>query len=227
MSLYRIDHDYLAYWSLDSSPFVHRDKNRFFSGTAQQNALARIQQFVESGRSVAILTGVSGCGTTQLLQYLSMHAGLGDTAVEMVLSQGMPRANQITRTLWLVDANSANESERFLRSAPDVSILIGATAETTNKLLTRLREKPTIIELTRMSACDARAYVDYSIRMVGGTRPIFTESAISQLHEYSAGRIREFAFFAEHALRESWVHHEDKIGTGTIDRVAVGGKRAA
>ena len=228
MSSLTNNHDYLKHWSLDDRPFMHRDTNRFFSGSAQQNALVRIEQFLESGLPAAILQSDTGCGMTQLLQYLSMHSGLGDIAVEMVLAPRIPVANETTRMVWLVDDTNVEELERVPWSDPNASILVGAVAEsTTRKLVRRLGRFPTVIELKRMSGPDAHAYVNYSIRMAGGRKPIFTPSAVSTLFELSGGRIRDFALMAEHSLRESWGLGEEEIGTRLIEQIVIDTKCAA
>lgn len=210
---------YLHFWSLESSPFLQRDPTRFFSGSAQQNALAQVERFVASGHPLAIINSDPGCGTTRLLEYLSLHAGVGDRAVNMVLTQTIPAADEKLQTVWLVDRHGQNGPALLDDLPVNMSVVIGAESLTPRLLSADCCRRATIIELARMSLEDTKSYVTHSLQMVGGRQQIFSESAINRLHECCEGRIRDFSYLAENALRECWIHRQTTVTSSVIERL--------
>ncbi len=80
--------DYLRYWSLLEKPFGRDAAKRFFYGPPQREAIARLHYTVAGGMSCAILASPAGCGMTSLLRHIARSSGLGDCAVEMILTRG-------------------------------------------------------------------------------------------------------------------------------------------
>ena len=227
MSLREPRPEYLRFWSLDASPFVQRDPNRFFSGLAQRNALVLVDQFVSSGDRIAILKGESGNGVTRLLEFLAEHAGIGDCAVEMVLASSPPMAESKVRTIWLVD-HSTSLHGRFRSRLPEhVSVIICSDTKSSKALDSMSGGCPWIIELANMSLTDAHDYVTFAIRMAGCQQNMFTESAIRLMHQQARGRIRDFAQLAENALWEAWASHATEIGPRVIHRMLQSDRRIA
>ncbi len=82
--------DYLNHWSLESNPFGRREASPFFVGTPQRETIARLHCLISGGLISGLLVAQSGCGMTTLLQHVSLSAGFGDTAVQMILTGGRP-----------------------------------------------------------------------------------------------------------------------------------------
>ena len=80
--------DYLNYWSLHRRPFVTDDPSYFFAGSPQRRAIARLTQVLAARLDVAILVSPGRCGSTRLLRRISKMRGFGDTATEVVCSEG-------------------------------------------------------------------------------------------------------------------------------------------
>tara|TARA_R110002049_G_scaffold2750_2_gene21434 strand:+ start:210502 stop:211185 length:684 start_codon:yes stop_codon:yes gene_type:complete len=225
-SLYR-NRDYLEYWGLDTPPFVQRDPNRFFSGSAQRDVLAEIENFVASGNRLAILVSAPGCGATRIFEHLSLLSGIGDQAVEIALAPAIPTASESLRSVWLIDARRNRDSIRDAASRSNTSVVIRADYESRANIIREVGQIPTVIELAHMPKSDAPSYVDYAVRMAGGKKQIFTESAIFRLHELSAGCIRNFSRMAENALWKSWVCQATKVGPNMVQPISVTSREAA
>lgn len=80
--------DYLNHWSLETNPFGRRGIQPFFMGTPQREAIARLHCLVSGGLVSGLLMAMPGCGLTSLLQHVSLSTGFGDTAVQMILTDG-------------------------------------------------------------------------------------------------------------------------------------------
>ncbi|MEM8670613.1 MAG: hypothetical protein AAGG48_24015 [Planctomycetota bacterium] len=75
--------DYLSYWSLRHRPFAEQ---RFFQGSGQCDVVEGIHRFVVSDDRITTVTGPSRSGVSCLLKYISTMRGLGDCAVDFLLS---------------------------------------------------------------------------------------------------------------------------------------------
>jgi len=79
---------YLSHWGLENSPFRRGDHSRFFAGSSQREAIARLNYLIGGGLSCGLLLSYPSCGLTSILRHVSRSAGFGNTAVEMVLTSG-------------------------------------------------------------------------------------------------------------------------------------------
>ncbi len=80
--------DYLKYWSLFSPPFGRHAAQRFFAASSQREAMARLHTLVAGGLSSGVLLSPRGCGMTTLLSHVAGSSGLGNCAVEMLMTRG-------------------------------------------------------------------------------------------------------------------------------------------
>lgn len=84
--------DYWKHWSLFSPPFTSEARRgiepAFYCGTPQREAIARLHYLIGSNLSCGLMIAESGCGLTTLLGHVSRSTGIGDTAVETVLTSG-------------------------------------------------------------------------------------------------------------------------------------------
>lgn len=84
--------DYWKHWSLSSPPFA-RSRERdlgadFYCGTPQREAIARLHYLIGGNLDCGLLIADAGCGLSSLLDHVSQSTGIGDTAVETVLTSG-------------------------------------------------------------------------------------------------------------------------------------------
>ncbi len=80
--------DYLGYWSLPQKPFAHDASRRFFSGCPQREFIAGLNYLLIRDQRSAVLVSPAGCGTTSLLRRAARTCGIGDCAVEMLVTRG-------------------------------------------------------------------------------------------------------------------------------------------
>jgi hypothetical protein len=81
--------EYLNHWSLLRKPFAVEDDHVFFAGVPQREALAGLSYFVGHGLPSAFLVAENRCGTSSLLRYVKRMRGFGDSAAEMILTDGI------------------------------------------------------------------------------------------------------------------------------------------
>jgi len=80
---------FLKHWSLQHVPFGPVASPEFFyAGRSQREAIARIDYLVRSETRSALLLSERGCGATTLLRRVAGSSGLGNAAVDAVLTCG-------------------------------------------------------------------------------------------------------------------------------------------
>ncbi len=80
---------FLKHWSLQHVPFGPvTSPEFFFAGHSQREAIARMDHLVRSEMRSALLLSERGCGATTLLRRVSGSSGLGNAAVDAVLTCG-------------------------------------------------------------------------------------------------------------------------------------------
>lgn len=112
--------DYLEYWSLFDKPFDHDASSRFYWGAPQREFLAGMHYLAMHSQPIAVLLSPGRCGATSLLSELNQTCGLGDSAVEVIWTDGdqLDAATvrvELARSLELSD--SANHLEQGIHSA--------------------------------------------------------------------------------------------------------------
>lgn len=80
--------DYLKYWQLLDRPFGHSALERCFCGASQAAATAAIERLICQDQAAGVLACEPGCGATSLMRRLSRSQGIGDRAVEVILTEG-------------------------------------------------------------------------------------------------------------------------------------------
>lgn len=79
----------LKHWSLQHVPFGPvASPEFFFAGHSQREAIARMDYMVRSEKRSALLLSERGCGATTLLRRVAGSSGLGNAAVDAVLTWG-------------------------------------------------------------------------------------------------------------------------------------------
>jgi hypothetical protein len=80
---------FLQHWSLQRNPFgVVTTSDAFFAGLPQREAIARLEYLVRSETRSALMLSERGSGSTTLLKRVSGTSGLGNNAVDAVLTTG-------------------------------------------------------------------------------------------------------------------------------------------
>jgi type II secretory pathway predicted ATPase ExeA len=80
---------FLKHWSLQHLPFSPvTSPEFFFAGRGQREAIARLDYMVRTETRSALLLSERGCGATTLLRRVSGSSGLGNAAVDAVLTSG-------------------------------------------------------------------------------------------------------------------------------------------
>lgn len=86
---YAILMNFLQHWSLQRNPFGPvTSADAFFAGLPQREAIARLEYLVRSETRSALMMSERGCGATTLLKRVSGTSGLGNNAVDAVLTTG-------------------------------------------------------------------------------------------------------------------------------------------
>jgi len=81
--------NFLQHWSLQRNPFgpvTHSDA--FFAGLPQREAIARLEYLIRSETRSALMLCERGCGATTLLKRVSTTSGLGNNAVDAIMTTG-------------------------------------------------------------------------------------------------------------------------------------------
>lgn len=79
---------YLKHWSLSRSPFRSGRTESIFLGEGHREALAGLAYFAGSRWKLALLVSEPRCGATTLLNHVRQWQGLGNTAIEAVVTNG-------------------------------------------------------------------------------------------------------------------------------------------
>ncbi len=81
--------NFLQHWSLNHSPFGPvTSTDAFYAGLSQREAIARLEYLIRSETRSAVMLSERGCGATTLLTRVSGTAGLGNAAVDAVMTCG-------------------------------------------------------------------------------------------------------------------------------------------
>jgi type II secretory pathway predicted ATPase ExeA len=81
--------NFLRHWSLNHSPFGPvTSTETFYAGLSQREAIARLEYLIRSESRSALMLSERGCGATTLLTRVSGTSGLGNAAVDAVLTSG-------------------------------------------------------------------------------------------------------------------------------------------
>lgn len=77
-------------WRLTTNPFATpQSARRFYSGAAQQEALARLRYLVDGGRRFGWLTGAAGLGKTMLLEHFAKEQRRSQRGVALIHAGGL------------------------------------------------------------------------------------------------------------------------------------------
>jgi|GEM_PF-1039216 len=81
--------NFLQHWSLQRNPFGPvSNSDAFFAGLPQREAIARLEYLIRSETRSALMMSDRGCGATSLLKRVSGTSGLGNNAVDAVMTAG-------------------------------------------------------------------------------------------------------------------------------------------
>lgn len=81
--------NFLKHWSLSHSPFGPvTSPDAFYAGLSQREAIARLDYLIRSETRSAVMLSGRGCGTTTLLKRVAGTSGLGNAAVDAVMTSG-------------------------------------------------------------------------------------------------------------------------------------------
>ena len=239
--------DYLKYWSLTHRPFLEQS---FFHGSPQREAIAGIAFFAASDTRYARLTGPARCGTTSLMQHVASMQGLGDCAVDMLISNAAARRvkadlpTHLASVLGLPQGTTLAESRDVLRRnlqrgvrtvwlidrvTPKVADVLQSWCEACLEISILAACQTSLgasspdhqrIDLHPLSLDDALQYVQRGVQHAAGDPAIFSDAATVRLHELCHGRIADMAKMAEQALADAATSGDSFVKTETIDAVA-------
>lgn len=81
--------NFLQHWSLQRTPFGPvTSTESFYAGLSQREAIARLEYLIRSESRSAVMFSERGCGATTLLNRVSGTAGLGNAAIDAVMTAG-------------------------------------------------------------------------------------------------------------------------------------------
>jgi type II secretory pathway predicted ATPase ExeA len=81
--------NFLQHWSLNHSPFGPvASGDAFYAGLPQREAIARLDYLIRSETRSAVMLSERGCGATTLLSRVAGTSGLGNAAVDAVMTCG-------------------------------------------------------------------------------------------------------------------------------------------
>jgi len=84
-----LDMNFLQHWSLQRNPFGPvTSTDAFFAGLPQREAVARLEYLIRSETRSAVMLCDRGSGATTLLKRVSGTSGLGNNAVDAVMTTG-------------------------------------------------------------------------------------------------------------------------------------------
>lgn len=220
--------NYLGYWRLYRRPFLFPPGTDFFAGTPQREVLAGINDFIASDARIAFLCSPPTNGLSWLFTHLESMRGLGDRAVEIVVT-GRGSSSRSSLAAALGDVHDGADLHRVIdrslrvlhRQGVQLVWLLdrpqaGHPADVA--ALARSHENLSVVmggpsagwrfpvpsgqrhTLAPLSMEDALRYVRYCMERAGGDPSSFPERAAIRLFQWSGGRVGRLAWAAEAAL---------------------------
>ncbi|HBV66375.1 MAG TPA: hypothetical protein DEF45_25515 [Rhodopirellula sp.] len=173
-----------------------------------------------------ILTRSTGQGSTSPLQQLGSVLGYGqryeitqqmiDVAIQQSDKQGI-------HTLWCLENCSASTisiATDFAQRHRNFSVVATTLPEHRPLLQLHAGMCGMQIELESLSLQDTFSYVTAGLQQAGTTRAIFSEAAVTRLHDLSRGLIGEIAVLAESALTTAACSGLSKVTPWIIEQVS-------
>lgn len=81
--------NFLHHWSLEQNPFAPvASPEGFYAGRGHREAIARMEALTRLSTSSAVLFSERGCGVTTLLRRVAGTSGLGNAAIDAVMTSG-------------------------------------------------------------------------------------------------------------------------------------------
>ena len=173
-----------------------------------------------------ILTRTAGKGSTSPMQQLGSVLGYGqcrDVTQQMIDAAIQHSDKQGIRTLWFLEncpASTIGVAAEFAQRHRNFSIVATTLPEHRRLLQFNAGMCGMQIELEPLSLHDTCSYVTASLHQAGSTRSIFSEAAITRLHDLSGGLIGEIAVLAESALTTAACSGLSKVTPSVIEQIA-------
>lgn len=173
-----------------------------------------------------ILTRTTGGGSHSPIQQLGSVLGLGHSSAitpQMLDAAIQQSDKQGISTLWFLEncpVSTIGVAAAFAQRHRNFSVV--ATTQPDQRPLLQLRAGMCgmQIELEPLTPTDTAAYVRSALQQAGSARAIFSEAAITRLHDLSAGLIGEIAVLAELALTTAACSGLSRITPAVIEQVA-------
>lgn len=173
-----------------------------------------------------ILTRAAGKGSTSPMQQLGSVLGYGqryDITPQMIDAAIQQSDKQGIRTLWFLEncpASTIGVAAEFAQRHRNFSVV--ATTLPEHRLLLQLHAGMCgmQIELESLPLHDTHSYVTAALQQAGSTRTIFSEAAITRLHDLSEGLIGEIAVLGESALTTAACSGLSKVTPSVIEQVS-------
>jgi hypothetical protein len=173
-----------------------------------------------------ILTRTTGDSSTSLMQKLGSVLGHGqrnEITLPMIDAAIQQSDKQGIRTLWFLEncpASTIGVAAEFAQRHRNFSVVATTLPDDRPRLQLNAGMCGMQIELDSLPPQDTQAYVAAALKQAGSTSAIFSEAAITRLHDMSAGLIGEIAVLAELALTTSACSGLSRITPGVIEQVA-------
>ena len=245
--------NYLEYWSLSRSPFQSGEPETFYSGSSQREALAGLSLFASSEWKLAFLVSPPRCGTTSLLQQLDRMGGLGNVAIDSVITIGnQTHPDQVLATLRRalgyrthvrdpktdVDAVIRSSDRRGLRTVWLIDSCNPPTITLASEMVQRHRRLSVVaatrpefrsalnsaagmcgmqIDLEPWTLSDTHAFIQQGLRSSNGMATLFSEHAITRLHQITKGIVGEVSVVAESCLALAAQYQLRQVTPAIID----------
>lgn len=131
-------------------------------------------------------------------------------------------SRQSVRTIWLIDgcgSVAAETARRLIDRHSMFSVVMGTRPEAAHRLSVTLGYCPLRIELSSLGLDDAQEFIRHGLYLAGGSRELFSDTAIVRLHEISEGRIGIMSSIAELALMVGAAGDCGRITAEMVDAV--------
>jgi len=173
-----------------------------------------------------ILTRTAGQAPTSPLQQLGSVLGYGqryDITQKMIDAAIQQSDKQGIRTLWFLEncpVSTIGVAADFAQRHRNFSVVATTLPEHRPLLQLHAGICGMQIELESLPVHDTSSYVTAALQQAGSTRAIFSEAAITRLHDLSGGLIGEIAVLAESALTTAACSGLSKVTPAIIEQVS-------
>jgi hypothetical protein len=173
-----------------------------------------------------ILTRSTGQGSTSPLQQLGSVLGYGqryDITRQMIDAAIQQSDKQGIHTLWFLEncpASTIGIAAEFAQRHRNFSVVATTLPEHRPLLQLHAGMCGMQIELESLALHDTSSYVTAALQRAGCTRTIFSEAAVTRLHDLSGGLIGEIAVLAESALTTAACSGLSKVTPSIIEQVS-------